>query len=301
MPDVEQQSTIASSPGTSFNYDYAVNNSAPTSGKANQATALNQITFNNTDKDGHDNSSFLGLVTVGSAIVANRQVWKITGKASGSGVMSYSLTPAVSSPPFGVTQFWFALYQTLSVFPTFTPIVPPPAIGAGGGAAPTFPPVSPNTAPVPIPPGVMVGPVIAAAAVPPSVAGFPLIQYKTGSATSPTAASWFPQFTTTFPKPTIVLGSSNFATAVASPTVPWTAPDPPMTASTLCIAIGGWGPGVPPGAPTAPGGDGRFPRPTPAGMMVTQAAPVEHEVEPEEPEDEDDEPTKPKTHRRRRK
>lgn len=90
-------------------------------------------------------------------------------------------------------------------FPQFTPIVPPPPIG-DPISVPVFPPVSPATAPVAVPQGPLVGPAVGGNLVGPPPPPYPPT-FKTGSATSPTAASWFPQFTTTFPSPTVVFAN----------------------------------------------------------------------------------------------
>lgn len=81
-----------------------------------------------------------------------------------------------------------------TLFPEFTPIVPPPLIGEGGGPAPDMPP--PLTE---LPEGVLVGPVVAPAAVPPSVAGFPRIRFASGGVNVP--PNTFPKFTTNPPYP----------------------------------------------------------------------------------------------------
>jgi hypothetical protein len=142
-----------------------------------------------------------------------------------------------------------------SLFPLFTPFLPPPLIGQGGGPAPTFPPVSPNTAPVPIPPGVLIGPVIP---FPTVIAGKALIIFGTGSASSPAITTWFPSFTTTFPAPTFVV--SNVWTVPTLSGGVWTTHLPAQTATTPCVPTGGWGsPGPtgsgpgPPSYPTPPG------------------------------------------------
>jgi hypothetical protein len=125
-----------------------------------------------------------------------------------------------------------------SVFPGFTPIIPPPLIGQGGGAAPAFPPPTPP--PIGhIPAGVLVGPAIAAAAVPPSTPGFIQPRYGSGSATVP--HTLFPYSTTTYPSPPIVF--SNIFTGGTSPTTP------PHTTTTQNVPVGGWGPPVGPAFP----------------------------------------------------
>ena len=88
--------------------------------------------------------------------------------------------------------------------------LPPPQVGFGGN--------------LPFP-----TPVVPAAPVPPSVAGFPQPQYKTGSATVPTAASLFPAFTTSPPMQPIVMVTTR-------PPPPW-APPLPTTAGVQPITI----------------------------------------------------------------
>lgn len=236
-----------------LNYDYRSTGGAPPSGKAYQAPGSpGTLAVNVIDNDAKDNTAFFGTLVAGDALVVNQVVWKITAISIAAGVMTLTITPAVTAPPFGIEPLNFVPYNTLSVFPTFTPLVPPPLFGVGGGAAPNYPPPTPPPIGA-IPVGVLVGPRIAAAAVPPSKAGLPLIQYKSGSAVLPAAPTgYFPKFTTTYPSPPIVF--SNIYTG-GNPRVV-----PPFTASTLNIVLDGWGPNVPAGAPTTPGGDGRLPR-----------------------------------------
>jgi hypothetical protein len=171
-------------------------------------------------------------VPAGTTII--RQLAPIT-TIGGAG--SYLTSAATTLSTVSLT---FTVGPTVSFFPSFKPLIPPPVIGLGNPPVPNFPPPTPPPIGA-VPVGPLVGPVVAAASVPPSTAGFPLIQYKTGSATSPTAASWIPQFTTTFPHPPIVF--SNIFTGGKPPTTP------PSTASTICVVLNGWGPNVPPGAP----------------------------------------------------
>lgn len=179
-------------------------------------------------------------------------------------------TSAPSSPASATT---FA--SGSGVFPLFTPLLPPPLVGQGGGPPPTFPPTS-GTAPVPIPPGVLVGPAIA---LPTVIAGKALIIFGTGSANVPTVASWFPSFTTTFPSPTFVV--SNVWTVPTLSGGVWTTHLPARTATTQNIAIGGWGSPGPsgsgPGPPTYPNPPGAG-VPFMAGMAMNENAPAAAET-----------------------
>lgn len=87
--------------------------------------------------------------------------------------------------------------------------LPPPQVGMGANAP--FP-----------------TPVVPAAPVPPSVAGYPQPQYASGSATAPTAASLFPAFTTTPPSPPVVFANIFNMGNVAPPSTPSQPPLPPL-------------------------------------------------------------------------
>jgi hypothetical protein len=129
--------------------------------------------------------------------------------------------PAGCIPPPGVpdTGEGEVACTNLIYFPMFTPPFPPPNVGS-----------------VDIP-----GPLtIAPAPVPPSLAGVVQPQFRTGSAAAPSAASWFPQFTTIFPVPTVVFANIFVQGATL----------PPMTATTQNVEMGGWGPGAGPQTPT---------------------------------------------------
>jgi hypothetical protein len=77
-----------------------------------------------------------------------------------------------------------------------------------------------------------VGPAVPAATIPPSVNAPQQPVFQTGSKTAPTAASWFPQFTTTFPKPLTIIFANVWMIGNAKP---------PYTASTENIEIDEWG------------------------------------------------------------
>lgn len=229
---------------TVLSYNYQSSNAPPTAGQANQSTNnLSQLVINNTGQAAQNNTAFFTALTAGTYLGINGIEFLITGVNVAGGVTTLVINPAKSAPPLGVTNLTFVS----SPFPLFTPIVPPPVIGVGGGPPPTFPPPTPPPIGA-IPPGVTVGPAIAPAGVPPSQAGFPLIQYKTGSATAPTAASWIPQFTTTFPAPTIVIGPfMNSGTGQSGKSPPFINTPPAQTASTAPITQSStWAPQKPP-------------------------------------------------------
>jgi hypothetical protein len=116
---------------------------------------------------------------------------------------------------------------------TGSPIIPPPEIGNPVGV-PEFPPTT-GQAPVPVPVGPQVGPAISPAAVPPSVAGYPQPQFATGDATTPTADSLFPSFTTGAPSPPIVVPNIFQMGPVPPPlpTTPGVAPVQPSAVTTI--------------------------------------------------------------------
>lgn len=277
MPEVE-----ALAANKVLSYDYESSNSAPAAGFANQrVNDRSLLGLNLTGQSAADNTAYLSALKAGGYLGINGIKFQIAGVTVAAGVATLTIIPPRTAPPFGVTNL---LFQD-SPFPLFVPIVPPPVFGVGGGAPPNFPPPTPPPIGA-IPLGVLVGPAIAAAAVPPSVAGFPLLQFKTGSVSAPTAASWIPQFTTTFPVPTIVFTNTMMIGAAV----------PPHTNSTLNIVLDGWGPSVPAGAPTAPGSDGRLPRPALAAMRAaTLAKEPDHVAEADEPP-----PEEPRRKTRRR-
>jgi len=112
-----------------------------------------------------------------------------------------------------------------SLFPAFTPILPPPLIGQGGGPAPTFPPPTPPPAGK-VPVGVLVGPVVAPGGGP---------EYDTPTIGGDNPGE-FPAFTTTFPVPPIVFVNQMMIGDMR----------PPQTPTTQNIFIGGWGLPPPP-------------------------------------------------------
>lgn len=231
-----------------------VSSVAPNTGPPAGGTA---VTITGTGFTGATSVRFASQIATNVVVVSDTSITCKTPSALADAVVGISVTAPGGT---GTTPNLFTYSGptgTSDVFPAFVPIVPPPPIG-NAQTIPTFPPPTPP--PIgQVPVGPLVGPAIAAAAVPPSVAGFPQPQFKTGSAVAPPSGGYWPIFTSTFPTPTIVF--SNIFTGHSPPTTP------PSTASTLNIVLDGWGPSVPPGAPTAPGGDGRFPR-----MVETLAA-----------------------------
>ena len=213
-------------------------------------------------------SGVMGIVQLGSTI-------------TGSGVPAGTTIVQQQSGPFGKNGIYltsvpttlsgitltFSVGPTVPIFPDFVPIIPPPLIG--NPPPPTFPPPTPP--PIgQVPVGPLVGPAIAYASAPPSVAGFPQPQFSTGSATAPPSNGYFPDFTTTFPVPTIVVDGNNFAVAAPGQNPPWTQPPPAQTPSTLLITIDGSAPQLPPWL-------------TAAMAETPAAAYVETEPPPDEP------------------
>jgi hypothetical protein len=167
---------------------------------------------------------------------------------------AHNLVLYIDGSDAGQTLTWSHAVLTeisnAALFPAYTPLSAP-GIGVGGGPPPAFPPPTPP--PIGhIPPGVLVGPAIAAAGVPPSVAGFARLIFTFGSATTPPASAAFPEFTTTYPSPPIIIDApQNTNTPI------WVAPTqpPPTQATTAAITISGnWGPprgpALPPVVPT---------------------------------------------------
>lgn len=181
-----------------------------------------------------------------SCDVASVFTWS-QGRVHGTeDVLVYGAVEPATWPPSAVGRSYIITPGTVNAtFPAYTPLFPPPLVGQGGGAPPNFPPPTPPPIGT-IPAGVLVGPAIAAAAVPPSIAGKALIIFTFGSATTPSASAAFPQGTTTYPSPPIVF--SNIYTGGSTPvTPPSTASTPPMGGS---YNTGGqWGPPIGPALP----------------------------------------------------
>lgn len=248
----------------SSTWDYEQSNAAPAAGFAYQSTNNKTLAINTKDHGTVDRSSFFAQLTASSTIVCNGVTWDILSISIAGSVATINVAPAITAPPFGVTTLAFTAVPagTGVFFPAFDVIVPPPTIGNPFGV-PAFPPPTPPPIGT-VPAGPLVGPAVAAAAVPPSVAGVVQPQYKTGSATSPTAASFFPSFTTTpayagFPNQPPAGVPIVFANVWATPTLSggvWTAHPPASTATVGQIILNGWGlpgpSGLGPGPPSNP-------------------------------------------------
>lgn len=122
-----------------------------------------------------------------------------------SPVESAPVPPSAPGIPQPVFESGSATLPATPIVTTGSPIIPPPPMGDPVGV-PVFPPVPPDTAPVDVPLGPLVGPAVVSDLVGPPPPPYPP-SFATGSATAPTAASWFPQFTTTFPSPTVVFAN----------------------------------------------------------------------------------------------
>lgn len=148
-----------------------------------------------------------------------------TATANATGMPVYSAFQLGIIPGSGVAP------PPTSPFPAFMPVLPPPLIGSGG---------SPSSA------------IVIPAPVPPSVAGIALIRFSYGSATTPPASAAFPEFTTTFPVPTVVFSNiltvPTFAGGLWTSTLPaYTTTTPPLGGSYNTGGV--WGPPIGPALP----------------------------------------------------
>lgn len=168
--------------------------------------------------------------------------------------------PGINQPIFGSGS---ATHPPTPQQITGHPIIPPPPIGQDK-PTPIFPPPTPPPIGV-VPVGDLVGPAVKPANVPPSLAGVEQPQFGTGSKTAPTAASWFPDFTTHPPYPPIVVhtapGIFGLFTGHQPPITP------PETETDIIIRLNGWGPPGPqepdePDEPDENGPHGTEPEPT---------------------------------------
>jgi len=162
----------------------------------------------------------IGMTVTGTGIPANTTITAQTAGTTPGGAGTYRTSQATTAAAAAAVTFTAG--PSLAFFPAFAVIVPPPPIGANK-TVPNFPPPTPppiGTVPV----GDLVGPVVAPAAVPPSTPGFtqPRFFGSGNSATAPTAASWFPKFTTTSPSPPIVFTNTMMIGAAKPPQTPTT-------------------------------------------------------------------------------
>lgn len=196
----------------------------------------------------------LGSTITGSGVPPGTTITQQQSGAFGKAGVYLTSAPTTLA---GIT-LTFAVGPTVPIFPDFVPIIPPPPIGADK-PVPNFPPPTPPPIGM-VPVGDLVGPAIAPASVPPSVAGFPQPRFQTGSGTTP--PGYFPSFTTVFPVPTIVVGGNNFAVAAPGQNPPWTQPLPPQTPSTPIITIDGFATQLPPWLTSAMVETSELPQPT---------------------------------------
>jgi hypothetical protein len=220
-----------------------VSSVAPTSGPPAGGTA---VTITGTGFTGATSVRFAGQPATNVVVVSDTSITCKTPPAAADEIATITVqTPGGSGTSATPLFTYTGSTGTADVFPAFVPIIPPPLIGAAQ-TIPTFPPPTPP--PIGhVPVGPLVGPAIAPAAVPPSVAGVVQPQYKTGSATVPTAASVFPEFTTTtayagFPNnpPTgVPIVFSNISTNPSRSGGVWTVVTPPSTPTTAQITLNG--------------------------------------------------------------
>jgi hypothetical protein len=199
------------------------------------------VTIAGTGFTGATSVRFAGQPATNVVVASDTSITCKTPPASRDGPVSVSVTTPGGTGASGPTAFnYTGATGTTDVFPAFVPIYPPPPVGADK-AIPTFPPPTPPPIGV-VPVGDLVGPAIAPAAAPPSVAGVVQPQYKTGSATVPTAASLFPSFSAAGPHPAIIIPVSppplpdNRATKTGAV---WDNKTPPSTPTTAPITLNG--------------------------------------------------------------
>jgi hypothetical protein len=169
-------------------------------------------------------------------------------------IISAPVPPSIAGIPQPVFAGGDAATPATPIAITGSPIIPPPTIGNPVGV-PEFPPTT-GQAPVPVPVGPQVGPAISPAPVPPSVAGYPQPQFATGDATTPTADSLFPSFTTGAPSPPIVVPNIFQMGPIPPPlpTTPGVAPVQPSSVPTIPQLPWPPLPPTPPPVNTAPPG-----------------------------------------------
>jgi hypothetical protein len=208
---------------------------APTSGVPAGGTA---VTITGVGFTGATSVRFGGQPATSVVVVSDTSITCVT-PLHADGLVSIAVTTpggtGTSTPIFT----FVGPAGNAAVFPAFVPIIPPPPIA---GTPPAFPPPA-------IPPaaGPLVGPAIAAAGVPPSLAGVVQPQFKTGSATTPASSGYWPQFTTTTayagfpnnPPAGVPIVFSNISTNPSLAGGVWTVVTPPSTATTAQITLNG--------------------------------------------------------------
>lgn len=212
---------------TVLSYNYQSSNNAPAAGEANQrVNDRSQLAINTTGQAAANNTAFFAALKPGGYIAINGIHFRITAVSVAGSVATLTINPATTALPFGVTNLTFID----SPFPLFKPIFPPPSVEVAGGAPPTFPPPTPPPIGT-VPKSGLFGPVVAAAAVPPSVAGIALIR---------TVSAWtgkFPDFQVTLVTPPPIKFTNTMMIGAAVP---------PQTATVTQVPVGGWGPPIGP-------------------------------------------------------
>lgn len=219
-----------------------VSSVAPTSGPPAGGTA---VTITGTGFTGATSVRFGGQNATNVVVVSDTSITCKTPSGLQDGKVIISVTTPGGTGSSGLIYTYSGATGTSDVFPAFVPIVPPPPIG-NAQTIPTFPPPTPP--PIgQVPVGPLVGPAVAAAAVPPSVAGVVQPQYKTGSATTPAANGYFPKFTTTTayagfpnqPPAGVPIVFSNISTNPSFSGGAWVVPPVPSTPTTAQITLNG--------------------------------------------------------------
>jgi hypothetical protein len=189
-----------------------INSITPNSGPPETATA---VTIGGVGFTGATSVTFGGIAATNFVEVSDTQITCSTPANIGFATVDVTVaTPGGNNTMFNGFKFQGG---TSAGFPAFTPILPPPAVGAGGGAAPTFPPPTPP--PIGhVPVGPLVGPAIAPAAVPPSVAGVVQPQYLPPPATATGTSTGTTSLTLASVTHAIVLGATITGTGVPADT-----------------------------------------------------------------------------------
>ena len=189
-----------------------------------------------------------GMTITGTGIPANTTVIKQIGGTTPGGAGTYRTSQATTAA--ALDSVTFTAGPSLAFFPAFKPIAPPPVFGANK-PVPNFPPPTPPPAGA-VPIGSLIGPVVAPAAVPPSVAG--IAQPVIGG---PWVAV-FPGFQTVSPSPPIVFTNTMMIGNDR----------PPQTPTTQNILIHGFAPPPVPPVINPPGEPEPEPEPEPEGVSA---------------------------------